>query len=581
MTAYTVGREGMKCAWEKGMRHPFRPAGLSVAAISFALAACGGTQEEETTEGQDEVVQASATPRLCAGVRGNGQSILTHFASLSQIVEHYGVVDGMAGGSSGSISTFTYESILKNPVMQQCNGKPCSRTAGAARVALALKSLQGYVETVGDSEEALAIKGLVATGMKLKAEYDARGIGALSSAEAPEAAKRLREVLSIPEVRGVVNPEAMKMLADPAHLTFNVNEIKTSIVTLGAFSVDDNRLFFRTGILNWPALSQYFGRVGDFYAGYGPSNKDGMRAWLDACAEPTREKPWSEAKNVAIAGGTCGSALTTLINDFRAKARTSEGSYASRIDERVGDPKSPLRKLVSTAVLERDAVTKWKAAHARYVKGEFPTGNVPFEPAFTDVNFGYWGSDADLAKVQENGQKFDDLKTKKFSALGNSAWREILAASPAEPGLSRFVQLSDGRISAGGWSDLAPALVLKNLGCEQVVLVTREGDESGFATKIAKHAGMSESDWSALYDLTNPASGYSRSVATADGVWCTNWNAFTDAQMADMVLDAFNAPFEKHASWNARALRAYGRVTDRTGKAGCTAGIGAGATYPR
>lgn len=571
----------MKCAYPKGMRHPLRPAGLFVAAISFALAACGGTQEEETTEGADEVVQASATPRLCAGVRGNGQSILTHFASLSQIVEHYGVVDGMAGGSSGSITTFTYESILKNPVMQQCSGKPCSRTAGAARVALALKSLQGYVETVGDSEEALAIKGLVATGMKLKAEYDARGIGALSSAEAPEAAKRLKEVLSIPEVRGVVNPEALKMLSDPAHLTFNVNEIKTSIVTLGAFSVDDNRLFFRTGILNWPALAQYFGRVGDFYAGYGPSNNDGMRAWLDACAEPTREKPWAEAKNVAIAGGTCGSALTTLVNDFRAKARTSEGSYPSRIDERVGDPRSPLHKLVSTAVLERDAITKWKAARARYVTGEIPTGNVPFEPSFSDVSFGYWGSDADLAKVKENGEKFDDLKTKKFSALGNSPWREILAASPAEPGLSRFVELSDGRISAGGWSDLAPALVLKNLGCEQVVLVTREGDESNFATKIAKHAGMSEADWSALYDLTNPASGYSRSVATADGVWCTNWNAFTDAQMADMVLDAFNAPFEKHASWNARALRAYDRVTDRTGKAGCTPGIGAGATYPR
>ncbi|MBS2014825.1 MAG: hypothetical protein JST00_18190 [Deltaproteobacteria bacterium] len=563
------------------MRHPFRPAGLFVAALSFALAACGSAQEEETTEGADEVVKASATPQLCAGVRGNGQSILTHFASLSQIVEHYGVVDGMAGGSSGSITTFTYESILKNPVVRSCGGKACSRADAASRLALTLKSAQGYAEAVGDSEEGVAIKGLVTTAMKLKAEYDARGIGALGTAESAEAAKRLKEVLSIPEVKGIVNPEALKMLSDPANLTFNVNEIKTSIVTLGAFSVDDNRLFFRTGILNWPALAQYFGRVGDFYAGYGPSDKEGMRSWLDKCAEPTRGKPWSEAKDIAVDGGTCGSLFKSLVDGFRAKARTSEGTYASRIDERVGDPKSPLHKLVSTAVLERDAVTKWKAARARYAKGEFPTGNVPFEPAFGDVNFGYWGSDADLARVQENQQKFDDLKTKKFSSLGNSAWREILSASPAEPGLSRFVELSDGRISAGGWSDLTPALVLKNMGCAQVVLVTREGDESGFATKIAKHAGMSESDWSGLYDLTNPASGYSRSVETADAVWCTNWNAFPDSQMGAMVLDAFNAPLEARASFTARAIRPYSRVTDRTGKAGCTPGIGAGATYPR
>jgi len=124
--------------------------------------------------------------------------------------------------------------------------------------------------------------------------------------------------------------------------------------------------------------------------------------------------------------------------------------------------------------------------------------------------------------------------------------------------------------------------VLKNLGCEQVVLVTREGDESGFATKIAKHAGMAEGDWKNLYDLSNDQSSYSRSVASADGVWCTNWNAFTDAQMSAMVLDAFNAPLEARASFaNARVLRPYSGVTERTGKAGCTPGIGGGATFPR
>lgn len=557
----------------RDMRSPFRPAGLLIAIASVALAACSSAPEEDNAADEGAVSQQTGAPKLCAAVRGNGESILTHFASLSRIIEHYGVVDGMAGGSSGSISTFTYESILKNPAMHR----------DPARIALALKSLQGYANVVGDSDEAASIKGLAGTAAKLKADYEAKGIAALGTAESAEAAKRLKEVLSVPEVRAIVNPEVFTMLADAKHLSFNVNEIKTSIAQLGAFSVDDNRLFFRTGVLAWPALASMFGRVGDFYAGYGPSDKPGMTAWLDACAESTRDMSWSEAANVAIpSGGTCGSALDSLVKGFRAKARTAEGTYASRIDERVGDPSSPLHKLVSTAVLEREAVTKYKAARARYVTGEFPTGSIPFEPSFSDVNFGYWGSDADLAKVKNNPESFGDLKTKKFSSLGNAKWREILAASPAEPGLSRFVELSDGRFSAGGWSDLAPALVLKNLGCEQVIYVTREGDESGFATKIAKNAGMSESDWKNLYDLGNEASGYARSVAAADAVWCTNWNAFTDAQMSAMVLDAFNAPLETRASFaTAKVLRPYSAATERTGKAGCTPGVSAGATFPR
>ncbi len=566
------------------MRSSFRPAGLLIAVACIALGACSTAASDDAANDQGEMVQASSTPKLCAAVRGNGESILTHFASLSRIVEHYGVVDGMAGGSSGSITTFTYESMLKHPAVHRCGASRCDADSEAARVALALKSVQGYADVVGDSDEAVSIKGLASTIGKIKADYAAKGIDALGTADSIEAAKRIKEVLSVPEVRALVNPEVFTMLADVAHLSFNVGEIKTSILQLGAFSVDDNRLFFRAGVLNWPELASLFGRVGDFYAGYGPSDKAGMSSWLDACAESTRDKPWSQAANVAIqsGGGTCGSTFEALVKAYRTKARAAEGTYASRIDEPAGDPKSPLHKLVSTAVLERDAATKYKAARARYVKGEIATGSIPFDPAFTDVNFGYWGSDADLAKVEENGERFDDLKTKKFTSLGNAPWRQILAASPAEPGLSRFVELADGRFSAGGWSDLAPALVLKNLGCEHVVYVTREGDESGFATKIAKNAGMSESDWKNLYDLSNPTSGYARSVAAADGVWCTNWNGFTDAQMTAEVLDAFDAPFETRASFaNVRVLHPYAGTTDRSGKAGCTPGVSAGAVFPR
>ena len=256
------------------------------------------------------------------------------------------------------------------------------------------------------------------------------------------------------------------------------------------------------------------------------------------------------------------------------------GARGRAFDERVGDA-SALHKVISTSVLEGDAVGAYQTARAAYKSGAHPTGNIPFTPSFSDIKFGYWGSDADLKTIARNDLGTNDLKTQKLTSLGNATWRQILQASPAEPGLSRFVELADGRISAGGWSDLAPTLVLKNLGCENVIYVQREGDESQFATKIAKHLGMNEQAWSSLFDLSNPKSAYSISVASAEGVWCTNWNSFGDTQIGEMALDAYSAPLEVRTGFHLDALSPYPRTTERTGRPGCTPGVGGGATFPR
>jgi hypothetical protein len=143
------------------------------------------------------------------------------------------------------------------------------------------------------------------------------------------------------------------------------------------------------------------------------------------------------------------------------------------------------------------------------------------------------------------------------------------------------VKLPDGRISGGGWSDLAPTLALKNLGCKRVVYVTRRGDESQFAAKIAKHLGMSERAWRELYDLSNGDSAFSRSVAQADGVWCTDWNAFDGKQQRELAADGYAAPLEAHAGWQGlRAITPYAKESAALGFAGCTPGVSGGATYP-
>ncbi len=554
-----------------------------LAASMMSLVACDAavTEDDASTEDPttEDAVKVGASPDMCVAVRGNGHYIVTHFASMARIVESYGIPNGMAGGSSGSITQFVYESVLMNPVVRTCGTRACNKGEASARVALTLKSLQGYGEAVAGSDEVVAITELVALVSKLKAETEKRDIEGLLKTDVAAATKQLQEVLAIPEFANIVNPEIKDLLASPTRASFAARDVQKSITTLGAFSVDDNRLFFRPGLLNWNALADLFGRVASFYAGYAPADGAGMKSWLDDCANASVGKPWPEAAATSTPSGTCGARFTGLVNAYRKDVRANPPAK-SRIDDRV-DLATPLTKLISTSVLEGEAAKAYKTARAEYLAGKYPEGNITFAPPFSDIKFGYWGRAADLEKVRSNPRKFADLKTEKFTALGGGSWREVLTASPAEPGLSRFVELPDGRISAGGWSDLAPVLVLKNAGCQKVIYVTREGDESGFATKIAKNVGMDEPSWQKLYDLSGQSS-YTKSVTDADGVWCTNWNSFGDLQQKEMALDSFQAPLEMRAGLKSvRPLRKYGNVTEKTGKVGCTPLVSGGAKYPQ
>lgn len=565
----------------KAFRIPLLAASLSLLSLA---AGCSGGDAADVGDGEEAVEGANGIA-LCAAVRGNGENIGAHFASLAHIVETYGTVGGMAGGSSGSITSFLYESILSNDAVNSCGKKACNKAERSARVALALKSIHGYGGVVATSDEAVAIRDVVSTVGKLKEEAaKAKALDAVG--DAATLASRLTQVLSVPEIRGAVNPELFEMLRDVPHLAFNVGEIQTSIKTLGAFSVDHNRLFFRPGVLNWATLAELFGRVGSFYAGYAPASTEQMSSWLDACSTATTGKSWEEASQVAMpSGGTCGDAFSKMVVDYRAAVRAAApGTLRSRLDDKVGA--GPLHKLVSTAVLEGNAVKAYEAATRDYRAGKFPTGPIAsFTPGdqwtFEDVRFGYWGGDAELARLAQARDASSDEKTRKASSLGSGAtWREILQASPAEPGLSHFVKLADGRYSAGGWSDLAPVLALDAIGCKRVVYVTRQGDESGFATQIAQRLGMNEVKWKALYDLSNGESSYSRSVAKAAGVWCTNWNAFQIAQQRELAADAWSAPLELHALANDKPLRPYANTSRSLGLPGCTPGASGGATFP-
>ncbi len=84
-------------------------------------------------------------------------------------------------------------------------------------------------------------------------------------------------------------------------------------------------------------------------------------------------------------------------------------------------------------------------------------------------------------------------------------------------------------------------LVLKDMGCDKVIYVQRQGAESQFAVEIAKQLGMSNEQAEQLYDLKKDFS-FKRSFDNVDATWCTNWNAFNAfaGQITDLVVDAYS-----------------------------------------
>jgi hypothetical protein len=295
-----------------------------------------------------------------------------------------------------------------------------------------------------------------------------------------------------------------------------------------------------------------------------------MNDWLDACAEPGLGKTWFEVAQMPAGDTTsCGEAFDAMVGDYRAELIANEDQFRSRIDDKVGEV---MPALISTSVLTGDSVASFAEARKSYAAGA-PT---PLEVDFDDVKFGYFGNRADLDRVAENREGYSDAKTAKFMSLGEATWREVLSYSPAEPGLARALELPSADVSFGGWSDLHPSLVLKNLGCEKVVYVTRTGDESGFAIGVARLLGMDAEAEHALYDLDSD-SAYAQSVVESDASWCTDWNNQSATDLPGITADGYSAPMESADDFFTAGDNPYPNAAESIGLRGCTPGAAAAA----
>ena len=492
---------------------------------------------------------------VCVGVRGNGPRLWAHFSSLARISEELGEISGAAGGSSGSITVFLAESVRANPLVSQCGQRSCSRRERTARQALLFKSIEG-LQQAGLIEDVLTLVALANAVQQA-------GIEALLAdpSTAAEGVAALTGLLSDAALRAIINPELLLLLQQSPDPVFHARDVIDGLATALSFQVDDARPFLRPGVINFASFAEIVGRLGTFLAGVGPVDLAGQRAFLRACATPGRGLEWPQVAALPVGNTTCGALFSTLFDGFR-DALTEDSP--SRLNDPIG---RFLPALVTTSVLQGDAVSAFQTAKARYFAADPPDS---LGVAFEDVGFGYWGRHRDLTRVQRRLRKsFRDAKSAKFTRIGEATWREILQFSPAEPGLARALELPDGRVSSGGWTDPVPSQVLHALGCRRVVLVNRQDGIGGFTTDVASELGASPADLADLYNLSDRRSGFTTALRAADGVWCTDWDAPDAFDIRALSAQGWSPPLETKVR---RFLR-YPKASRNISIPGCTPGI--------
>ena len=504
-------------------------------ALVVSLLGCRTTASREASAAKGSVLpDVDGSGGYCVALRGNGDRINALVNSLARTVEHYGTPMALSGGSSASITAFLYESISLNPNVV-ASPTPTDR---ALRTSFLLRSIWAYIEMVGASEEGVAMKGL----------------SELSQAPDPLAA--IKKTLAESTLGSVANAkEAERMLQDPVH----TQDLVTQIRNFGKWDASTPKIFFQPGLIDFNQLARKLGRIGDLYAGRGSFyDEAGMGNLLRQCADPSQGKVWDEAKNIKLVRldgveSQCGAEFLRLANDYRGKYIAQERNlpFLSRIDEPIG---AHVPIIVSTSVtLDPEFIAGWKKSLENY----WANRPLDFKPDFSKIKMGYWGSRDDLAAIAENRQGFADEKTRRFDNLlmgrPGASWHEVLRVSPAEPGLAAAQFINDGALSFGGWSDLQPVLVLRNLGCKEVMFLTRRStSDSTFAPNVATQLGMDADTNKKLFEYSDAdglVSGARLSYLQASGKWCTDWDAKPSLPAPPLAKDSYEAPLVAHSDF--------------------------------
>jgi hypothetical protein len=514
----------------------------------------------------------------CVAIRGNGENVGAHWASLSRLIDENGLPEAMAGGSSASITQFLVNSVAGNPsVAKETNPEKKRKKA-----ALLVKSFSEFFADMGQTEESTSAQAFMTElgrdGSTLadKLRRLASGSGGVSAGQLSSALQKFYPLL---------NPEITQgLLTRPA---FFKGEVNNAVKVFGQFdAVEDKNLFIRPGLVDFKEAAVNFGTVADFYEGNtDPQTAKELENFTEQCADSLHRKHWGDLPNDG-----CKARFRRIAANY-----LKQGDFKHRaLFEPVG---KHIKSIPTTALVQGEAVNRYQDLKTSYSLGETNRDYSDFKVDFErELKFGYFTNDGDslkrgLAPRASRG----DLKSAKFEAIPNENWFGVLATSPAEPGLaslqpipqnaSREQVLAERRkpvtqrwnglpyrrgvLSAGGWSDLHPTAVLKASGCKRVVYITRKDGEAVFGQQIFIRLTGTESEvpfwkelktnnnagwrvsgetersaWNRLYNYGNPQSSFNQALGSADIAYCTDWNRFSpfNGEGPAMEKEAYLAP---------------------------------------
>lgn len=503
----------------------------------------------------------------CVGVRGNGELEPAHPAALARMTEDYGLPKTLAGGSSATVSMFFLEQVRANAKVA---GEPSEERRRKLQ-ALMLKTMPEFEAAMTKDAKVVDGYGMMKAFGGGDPKQIKEAIAAFKNAGgmSPEELKA-----TLGKYGPLLNPELLRLvMSNP--VKFGPEAVK-SITNLGAFNaVTDDTIFFRPGLIDFKGVAVVLGYMGDFYAGNtDPETKEKLDKFLDDCADSTYHKEWGDAPK------SCREGFAKIAAEYLRNGKFQNKALFEKVKT----------SLPTTAVLKGDGMSRYLQTKRAYEQGKVKN-IADFAVDFKkDMAFGYWGDPSQLSAVGKGLEKYremGDAKATHFQSLGSANWFEVLATSPAEPGianaqpipmdttreqvLAELAKPSSKRwqglhyrkdvLSVGGWSDLHPTAVLKATpGCDRVIYLTRHANygDSKFGQQIFIRLTGSKKDipfwdkigdggaggwcddkilaaggdpaavrgtpWNQISNLCNPESSFRRALDVSDAAYCTDWD---------------------------------------------------------